>query len=212
MSRQTWKGGSLIAPLPAVLVSCKGKDRDGKDAENIFTVAWTGIVNTIPPKTYISVRKSRYSYDIIKNSGVFALNIPTSAIAKKVDYCGIYTGKKVNKFERCSFTKEDASEIDVPLIGECPLCLECRVTDIVELGTHDMFMADILCTDVDEEIIDGEGKLRLDKAGLMAFAHGEYFELGKRIGYFGFSTKKKGSHGKSNKKADKMTDKKEKKL
>lgn len=214
MSRQTWKGGSLIAPLPAVLVSCKGKDRDGKDAENIFTVAWTGIINTIPPKTYISVRKSRYSYDIIKNSGVFAINIPTAQIAKKVDYCGIYTGKKVNKFEKCSLTKEKTSEIDVPIIGECPLCLECKVTDIIELGTHDMFMADILCTNVGEEIIDGDGKLRLDKAGLMAFAHGEYFELGKKIGYFGFSTKKKGSHGKNGNRTGnikKHTEKKEKK-
>ncbi len=196
MSRQIWKGGALLAPLPAALITCKGTDTDGKEAENVFTVAWTGIINTIPPKTYISVRKSRYSYDIIKNSGEFIINVPTAKIAKEVDYCGIYTGKKVDKFEKCCFTKEDASEVGASCIAECPLCLECRVTEIVELGTHDMFIADILCTNVADEIVDGDGKLRLDKAGLMAFAHGEYFELGKKIGYFGFSTKKKGKSGK----------------
>ncbi len=195
MAKQTWKGGALLAPLPAVLVSCKGIDRDGMEAENIFTVAWTGIINTIPPKTYISVRKSRYSYDIIKNSGEFVINIPTAMISKSVDYCGIYTGKKVNKFDKCGFTKEVSCEVGAHCIGECPLCLECRVTDIVEIGTHDMFVADILCTNVSDEIIDRDGKLRLDKAGLMAFAHGEYFELGKKIGYFGFSTKKKSKSG-----------------
>ncbi|MBR3995445.1 MAG: flavin reductase family protein [Clostridia bacterium] len=194
MSKEIWKGGALLAPLPAVLVSCRGRDKDGALAENVFTVAWTGIVNTIPPKTYISVRKSRYSYDIIKNSGKFVINIPTASLAKKVDYCGIYTGKKVNKFEKCAFTVEDAREVGAPCIAECPLCLECRVTDIVELGTHDMFVADILCTGVDSSIVDKDGKLRLDRAGLMAFAHGEYFELGRKLGYFGFSTKKKG-HG-----------------
>lgn len=199
MSKEIWKGGALLAPLPAVLVSCRGKDKAGDFAENVFTVAWTGIVNTIPPKTYISVRKSRYSYDIIKNSGEFVINIPTASLAKKVDYCGIYTGKKINKFEKCSFTAESAKEVDVPCIAECPLCLECRVTDVVELGTHDMFVADILCTGVDDSIIDKDGKLRLDKAGLMAFAHGEYFELGRKLGYFGFSTKKKGQ---GNKKAN----------
>lgn len=200
MPKQTWKGGALLAPLPSVLISCKGKDKDGKTAENIFTVAWTGIINTIPPKTYISVRKSRYSYDIIKNSREFVINIPSSDLAKKVDYCGIYTGKKVNKFEKCGFTAENSAQVDAPCIAECPLCLECRVTDICELGTHDMFIADILCTRVGENIIDKDGKLRLDKANLMAFAHGEYFELGKKIGYFGFSTKKKGHSSTKNKK------------
>lgn len=192
MAKQIWKGGTLLAPLPSVLVTCKGEDRDGNTAENILTVAWTGITNTIPPKTYISVRKNRYSYDIIKNSGEFVINIPSSDIVKKVDYCGIYTGKKVNKFEKCGFTREEGSEVSVPCIGECPLCLECRVTDVTSLGTHDMFMADILCTRVNDDIIDKDGKLRLDKAHLMAFAHGEYFELGRKIGYFGFSAKKKG--------------------
>ncbi len=196
MSKQTWRGGALIAPLPAVLISCRGNDTDGKISDNIITVAWTGIVNTVPPKTYISVRKSRYSHSLIKNSGEFVINIPSASMAKKVDYCGIYTGKKVNKFEKCGFTAEKSSSVEAPSIEQCPLCLECKVTDIVELGSHDMFLADILSTRVDEALLDKDGKLRLDKAGLMAFAHGEYFELGKKIGYFGFSTKKKSKHSK----------------
>ena len=194
MPRQTWKGGTLIAPLPAVLVSCKGADRDGKQAENIFTVAWTGIVNTIPPKTYISVRKSRYSYDIIKNSGVFAINIPTAQIAKKVDYCGIYTGKKVNKFEKCGFTKAEATEVSAPLIDECPINLECKVKDIIPLGTHDMFLAEIVAVHVDETLVDGEGKLHLEKADLTAYAHGDYYSLGKKLAPFGISVKNKKKH------------------
>lgn len=196
MSKQTWRGGALIAPLPAVLVSCRGEDKDGKISDNIITIAWTGIINTVPPKTYISVRKGRYSYDLIKNSGEFVINIPTAQLAKKVDYCGIYTGKKVNKFEKCGFTAGKSETVGAPSIEQCPLCLECRVTDITELGSHDMFIADILCTIVDEALLDKDGKLRLDKAGLMAFAHGEYFELGKKIGYFGFSTKKKSKNSK----------------
>ncbi len=199
MAKTTWRGGALLAPLPAVLVSCRGKDKDGAEKDNILTVAWTGIINTIPPKTYISIRKSRYSYDIIKNSGEFVINLPSSDLAKKVDYCGIYTGKKVNKFEKCGFTAEPSSKISAPGIAECPLCLECRVTDVIELGSHDMFVADILCTSVDQALIDKSGRLRLDKAGLMAFAHGEYFELGRKIGYFGFSTKKKSKPHRNNK-------------
>lgn len=191
MSKQTWKGGALLAPLPAVMVSCRGLDSEGKQAEDIITVAWTGIINTVPPKTYISVRKSRYSYDIIKNSGVFVINVPTAALCKKLDYCGIYTGRKVDKFEKCGFTKGEAESVAAPIIEECPLCLECRVFDVVELGTHDMFIADILSTRVEDTIIDKDGRLRLDKAELMAFAHGEYFGLGKKIGYFGFSAAKK---------------------
>ncbi len=199
MGKQIWKGGALLAPLPVVLITCRGIDRDGIEAENVFTVAWTGILNTVPPKTYISVRKSRFSYDIIKNSGEFVINVPASGMVKEVDYCGIYTGAKADKFDKCGFTLETASNVAAPCIAECPLCLECKVTDVVEMGTHDMFVADILCTRVNEDVIDAEGKLRLDKAKLMAFAHGEYFALGKKIGSFGFSAKKKGK-GKNSKK------------
>lgn len=197
MAKIKWKGGALIAPLPPVMVSCGDMEKS-----NIITVAWTGIINTIPPKTYISVRPSRHSYNIIKESGEFVLNLTPSKLIRSADYCGIYTGAKVDKFAKCGLTKEKSSGVSCPLIAECPLSLECKVTEVVELGTHDMFMADIVAVNVDDTLIDKNGKLDLGRAGLAAFAHGEYFELGKKIGRFGFSTdkKKKGSkaQGKGN--------------
>ena len=186
MSKIKWKGGALIAPLPPVMISCGDMEKS-----NIMTVAWTGIVNTIPPKTYISVRPSRYSYNIIKESGEFVINLTPAKIIKAADYCGIYTGAKVDKFAKCNLTKEEANEVKCPLIGESPLSLECKVTEIVPKGTHDMFLADIVAVDVDESLLDKDGRLDLARAGLAAFAHGEYFELGKKIGKFGFSTNKK---------------------
>lgn len=186
MSKIKWKGGALLSPVPPAMVSCSDGEKD-----NIITIAWTGIVNTIPPKTYISVRPSRYSYEMIKNSGEFVINLTTSALVRSADWCGVYTGAKVDKFKRCGLTKEPASEVSCPMIAESPLSLECRVTDIIPLGSHHMFLADIVAVDVDESLLDEKGKLRLDKAGLAAYAHGDYFELGKRIGNFGFSVKKK---------------------
>ena len=186
MSKVVWKGGALSAPLPPAMVTCSDGEHD-----NIITIAWTGIVNTVPPKTYISVRPSRHSYNIIKESGEFAVNLTPAALVKTADYCGIYTGEKVDKFAKCGLTKASASQIGAPLIEECPLSLECRVTDIIPLGSHHMFLADIVAVDVDESLLGGDGKLHLEKAGLAAFAHGEYFELGRKIGNFGFSVKKK---------------------
>jgi flavin reductase (DIM6/NTAB) family NADH-FMN oxidoreductase RutF len=186
MSKIKWKGGALIAPLPPVMISCGDMEKS-----NIMTVAWTGIVNTIPPKTYISVRPSRYSYNIIKESGEFVINLTPAKIIKAADYSGIYTGAKVDKFAKCNLAKEEANEVKCPLIGESPLSLECKVTEIVPIGTHDMFLADIVAVDVDESLLDKDGRLDLARAGLAAFAHGEYFELGKKIGKFGFSTNKK---------------------
>ena len=186
MSKIKWKGGALIAPLPPVMVSCGDMEKS-----NIMTVAWTGIINTIPPKTYISVRPSRYSYNIIKESGEFVINLTPAKIIKAADYCGIYTGAKVDKFAKCDLHKEEANEVRCPLIAESPLSLECKVTEIVPIGTHDMFLADIVAVDVDDSLLDKDGRLDLARAGLAAFAHGEYFELGKKIGKFGFSTNKK---------------------
>ena len=186
MAKQRWRGGALLGPLPPVMVSCGDMDRS-----NIITIAWTGILCTIPPKTYISVRPSRHSYKIIKETGEFVINLTPAALIKEADFCGVYTGAKVDKFERCKLHKQAASELSCPMIEESPLSIECRVTDIVPLGSHDMFIADIVAVNVDEELIDKDGKLRLDKARLAAFAHGEYFELGKRIGEFGFSARKK---------------------
>ena len=186
MAKQIWKGGALLAPLPAVLITSGDMENS-----NIATVAWTGIVNTIPPKTYISLRKSRYSYELIEKSREFVINLTTAEMVRKVDYCGVYTGRKVDKFQECGFTKEAASAVAAPLIGESPLSLECRVTDMTDLGTHVMLLADILATDVDETLVDADGKLNLSRAHLAAYAHGEYFALGKKIGTFGFSAKKK---------------------
>ena len=180
MAKQVWKGGALLAPLPAVLITSGDMENS-----NIATVAWTGIVNTIPPKTYISLRKSRYSYEIIEKTGEFAINLTTA------DYCGIYTGRKVDKFKKCNFTKEAASQIASPIIGESPLALECRVIETKDLGTHVMMLADILATNVDEKLLDKDGRMDLGRANLIAFAHGEYFALGKKLSGFGDSAKKK---------------------
>ena len=186
MGKIKWRGGALTAPAPPVMVSCGTMEKS-----NIITVAWTGIINTVPPKTYISVRPSRYSYDLIKESGEFVVNLTTAELIKKADFCGIYTGAKVDKFAKCGFDKEEASEVSCPVIAQSPLSLECKVTDIIELGSHHMVLADIVAVDVDEELVDAKGKLHLDRAHLAAFAHGEYFELGRKIGYFGFSADKK---------------------
>lgn len=186
MARVSWKGSTLLGPVPPVMVSC-----GDMESSNIITIAWTGILNTSPPKTYISVRPSRHSYSLIKERGEFVINLTPAALAKEADFCGIYTGKKVNKFEKCGFHKLAGEQVGCPIIAESPLSLECRVSDVVPLGTHDMFIADILAVSVDEALLDEKGKLCLDRISLAAFAHGEYFELGKRIGSFGFSVKKK---------------------
>lgn len=186
MAKVKWRGGALLAPVPPVMVSCGDMDKS-----NIVTVAWTGILNTIPPKTYISLRPSRYSYEIIQETREFVINLTPAELIRTADSCGVYTGRKVDKFKKYALTKAEAFEVGAPLIGECPLSLECRVTDVVPLGTHDMFIADIVAVDVDESLLDKDGKLNLDRAHLAAFAHGEYFELGKKIGSFGFSVKKK---------------------
>ena len=186
MSKISWKGGALTAPVPPSMVTCGA----GEQA-NIITIAWTGIINTVPPKTYISVRPSRHSYGLIKESGEFVVNLTPARLIRAADYCGVYTGKKVNKFEKCGLHPEPASVVGCPLLAESPLSLECRVTEILPLGSHDMFLADIVAVDVDESLLDTDGKLHLERAGLAAFAHGEYFELGKKIGTFGFSVRKK---------------------
>lgn len=192
MERQNFKPGAMTAPLPAVLVTV---GEPGK--ANIITVAWTGILNTNPPKTYVSVRPTRHSHDILAAGREFVINLPTSRMVREVDYCGIFTGKKVNKFEKCHFTEQKSAVVAPPTIAECPLSLECRVTDIIPLGTHDMFVADIVNISVSPEILDADGRICLDRAGLMAYCHGEYFELGKKIGKFGFSATKKKPGGKA---------------
>ena len=186
MAKVTWKGGAMLAPVPPALVSCS---HGGKD--NLITVAWTGIINSDPPKTYISVRPERFSHSLIKESGEFVINLPTSHIIRSIDFCGVRSGREIDKFAVCRLTKEAASAVGCPLVAESPLSLECKVTEILSLGSHDMFMADIVAVDVDEHYIDENGKFRIEKCALAAYAHGQYFALGKKIGSFGYSAKKK---------------------
>lgn len=186
MKKVKWKGGALIAPIPPVMVTCGTLENP-----NVLTIAWTGILNTIPPKTYISVRPSRFSYSIIKESKEFVINLTTSDLVRAADFCGVKSGNNCNKFELMNLSAQKASEINAPLLEQSPVSLECRVTDIIPLGSHDMFIADIIAVNVAEEFIDEAGKLHIDKCNLVAYSHGEYFELGKKLGSFGFSVKKK---------------------
>ena len=187
MSKINFKPGNMLYPIPAVMVTCG--DINGKS--NIITVAWTGTICTNPPMVYISVRPGRYSYNIIKESGEFAINLTTSALVKKADFCGVKTGAKVDKFKSCGFHAIPAEKIKAPLIEESPLSLECKVKQIIHLGTHDMFLAEIVGADIEERYIDSKGKLNLQQCGLAAYAHGEYFALGRKLGDFGFSVRKK---------------------
>ncbi len=183
--RSNFKPGALTAPLPPVLVTVKSGG-----VSNIITIGWTGILATNPPKTYISVRPSRHSYEMLREAREFVINLAPASLATAVDYCGIYTGAKVDKFEKCSLTQLESQKVAAPTISECPIALECRVTDILPMGTHDVFMADIVSVSCDESIIDKNGKIRYDKADLLAYVHGEYFRLGEKVGKFGFSTDK----------------------
>ncbi len=186
MARQNFKAGTLLAPLPAVMVSVGNGEE-----KNIITVAWCGILSSEPPRAYISVRPSRHSHKILKQTGEFVINLTTEALALATDYAGIYTGAKVDKFEKCGLTATDSKCVKAPTIEESPLSLECRVFQVIESGTHDIFMADIVNVSCDEKILDENGRICYDRAGLLAYSHGEYFSLGKKIGKFGFSTDKK---------------------
>lgn len=186
MSKQFWKGSALLAPVPAALVTCGTVEKP-----NVLTIGWTGIVCTRPPMTYISVRPERFSHDIIMNSGEFVINLTTSAMVKAVDFCGVKSGRNTDKFSVCGFTPSPAQKIAAPIIEECPVSLECRVTESKLLGSHTMFLAEIVGIDVDEKYIDSKGKLNLQQCGLAAYAHGEYFALGRKLGDFGYSVRKK---------------------
>lgn len=186
MARKDFKAGALTAPLPPVLVTVGDMEK-----ANVLTVAWTGILATHPPKTYISVRPSRHSYAMLKESGEFVINLPSCNMARVVDYVGIYTGKKVDKIKKCALKLEPSAHVKAPTLADCPISLECRVSEVMSMGTHDVFIADILGISADESVVDESGKLRFDKANLLAYAHGEYFALGEKLGEFGFSASKK---------------------
>ena len=176
MAKQFWKGSTLLAPVPAALVTCGTMDEP-----NVLTIGWTGIVCTRPPMTYISVRPERYSHDIIKKSGEFVINLTTSAMCRVTDICGVKSGRNTDKFALCDLHTVPAQKVAPPLIEECPLSLECKVTEEKLLGSHTMFLAEIVGIDADERFIDSKGKLNLQQCGLMAFAHGEYFALGRSM-------------------------------
>lgn len=186
MARQHFKAGTLTAPLPAVMVSVGDMEN-----ANIITIGWTGILSSDPPRTYISVRPSRHSHKIISETGEFVINLTNESLALATDYAGIYTGAKVDKFEKCRLTKEESKCVKAPTIKEAPLALECRVFDVIHSGTHDVFLADIVNVSCDEEILDEGGRICFERANLIAYAHGEYFKLGEKIGKFGYSTDKK---------------------
>lgn len=186
MARISFKPGTLEAPLPAVMVSVGDMEES-----NILTVAWTGILSSDPPRTYISVRPSRHSHRIIAERGEFVINLTNEALARTTDYVGIYTGAKVDKFKKCSLTKLKSEKVEVPTIAEAPISLECKVFDCIHSGTHDIFMADIVNVSCDESLLDENGKICFDRAKLIAYSHGEYYALGRVLGRFGFSTDKK---------------------
>jgi flavin reductase (DIM6/NTAB) family NADH-FMN oxidoreductase RutF len=178
--------GTLLAPLPAVMVSVGDMEES-----NIITVAWTGILSSDPARAYISVRPSRHSHKFLKEKGEFVINLTNEALAKKTDYVGIFTGKKVDKFKKCELTKTESKCVAAPTIAESPLSLECRVFQVIESGTHDIFLADIVNVSCREELMDEKGRICLEKAKLITYSHGEYYALGRRIGKFGFSAAKK---------------------
>ena len=185
MGKRSFKGGAMLNPVPAVMVSC------GSRKPNIITIAWTGIVNSNPPMTYISVRKERYSHNIIENTGEFVINLCSEELAFATDFCGVRSGRDTDKFKEMKLTPERAEIVGCPMIKESPVNIECRVREIIELGSHDMFIADILKVHVDEQYIDRSGRIRLDQASLVAYNHGEYFGLKRKpIGKFGFSVMK----------------------
>ena len=186
MEKITWKGGTLLAPVPAVLVSCGTVEKP-----TALTIAWTGIISSDPPRLYISVRPERNSYEIIKNSGEFAVNMLPSSLVKSLDYCGIKSGKTEDKLAKRKLTAIPCEKISAPQIAQSRITLECKVFDVLPHGSHDMFLADILAVNIDGELLDERGRLKIEQAGLLTYAHGAYFALGKKIGSFGFSCKAK---------------------
>jgi len=186
MSKIIWKPGTMLYPVPAVLVTSRFNNID-----NIFTVSWVGTICSEPPMVSISIRPERYSYDLIKKSGVFAINIPDSSMVKKVDYCGVKSGRVIDKFKIMKIDTYNGNKIDCPIVKESPLSLECIVKQIIRLGSHDMFISEIVAVHVNKDLIDRSGRLCLDKANLLCYNHGRYCIAMKHIGKFGFSVEKR---------------------
>lgn len=186
MAKKTMKPGTMLNPLPVVMVSC-GDEKE----KNIITIAWTGIVNSEPPMTYVSIRKSRHSHNIVREKGEYVINIPTEELAKITDFCGVKSGRDIDKFKTLSLTSEKADIVSAPMIKEAPVNLECVVKNVIEYPSHDMFVAEIVKVHVDESLFDEKGKIHLENAGLICYSHGEYMPIKKRpLGRFGYSVMK----------------------
>lgn len=186
MSKLTWKAGTMIYPVPAVMVSCGNKEI----GENIITIAWTGTICTNPAMCYISVRKERFSYDLIKQTGEFVINLTTKDLVRATDFCGVKSGRDVDKFKEMNLTSGKSTNVSAPLIEESPVNIECKVVEIKELGSHDMFLAEVISVNVDENLIDENGKFHLEQSNPIAYSHGSYFDLNRELGTFGYSVKK----------------------
>ena len=189
MAKQVWKPGTMVYPAPAAMISVA----DVEGNTNIITAAWTGNICSDPPMAYVSIRPERFSYHMVEDTGCFVINLTTKKLARATDYCGVRSGRNEDKWKTAGLTPEPADFVKAPLIKECPVNIECQVAGQIELGSHTMFIGKVLAVHVDEAYMDKNGRFDLAASGLMAYAHGEYLELGKRIGTFGFSVKKKTS-------------------
>lgn len=187
MEKELWKPGNMLYPLPVVMVSVT----DGEGNDNIITVAWTGTVCSDPPMLSVSVRPERHSYSMLKQTGEFVVNLVTKNLVYATDYCGVKSGREVDKFREMKLTKLPASQVKAPLIGESPVNLECRVTRVIPLGTHDMFLAEIVAVHADREYMDEKGKFHLEQAEPVVYSHGAYLATGEKLGTFGYSVRKK---------------------
>lgn len=197
MPKITWKPGNMLYPVPAVMVSCGRYEKPGDEANcNIITVAWTGTVCSDPAMTYVSIRPERYSHAIIQETGEFVINLTTKRLARVTDSCGVRSGRDIHKFTQYHLTPQPSETISAPIIEESPVNLECRVTQVLPLGSHDMFLAEITAVRVAPELMDETGRFHLEKAGLLAYSHGTYYELGQSLGKFGFSVRKEGGRRK----------------
>lgn len=194
MAKQHWKPGTVLYPVPVVMVSCGNMEQN---QTNIITVAWTGTINSDPAMTYISLRPSRYSYDIIKQSKEFVINLVSKKLAFACDYCGVKSGRDLDKFSEMHLTAVKGQKISAPIIYESPINIECQVKDIIPLGTHDMFLAEVVNVSVSEEYLDQNGKFHFNKSNPICYSHGCYYTLGEKLGTFGYSVKKKKTDKKS---------------
>jgi len=197
MTKTIFKGSAMLNPVPVVLITSKNKE--GK--VNVFTVGWIGTACTKPPMITVAIRPERLSYDYIKESGDFVVNLPNIKLVREVDYCGVRSGKQIDKIKEMNFTVTESKDVTAPLISECPVAPECKVKSITPLGTHDLFLAEIVNTHVDNNLIDSNGKIHFEKADLITYSHGEYFSVNsKALGKFGYSVQKKAKKSKNKKK------------